>query len=237
VLQNLSERLEHDIAEMMISNGDAKKSRKRIRLQEPLKKARQEVLKEQLLHEEFVEEQKVRAETTRAQEQAQVLRAKRLSRHHGASIDIDERLDSQDEDYVVLQSYPGGPDEVAPDPERDPSERELREKFKSEQHVFRDEQKKLAFERELLRKQRHAFGVERDRFEERRRQHPDDGLRREHSGREREHEVRRRRSEEPRRQREEDARERKERREDLHVAQVYEEPRHRRRRGGRMSFF
>jgi hypothetical protein len=66
VLQNLSERLEHDIAEMMISNGDAKKSRKRIRLQEPLKKARQEVLKEQLLHEEFVEEQKVRAETTRS---------------------------------------------------------------------------------------------------------------------------------------------------------------------------
>jgi IgA-specific serine endopeptidase len=238
VMQNLSQRLEKDISEMMISNGDTKKARKRKHQRRPLEKARRKVLKEQLLQEEFEDEQDVRAETRRAQDEAAALRSMRLSRPPYARTDIGETLGSEDEDYIVLRPYPAPPDQMEPESEQHRVERELREKSKSEQHAVRDEQKKVAFERELLRKQRQAFDVERNQFEEeRRRQHQDDKIRRERSEREREHEVRRRRSEEPRREREQDERVRSEQDEDSRVARVYEEPRHRRRRGGRMSFF
>lgn len=101
----------------MISNGDTKKSRERSQLQEPLQKARQDVLREQLLQAELVEEEKVRAETERAEEEAHRLRTKRVSRPTGARSIIDERLDSEDDDYIFLRSYRrAGTDEVRIDP-------------------------------------------------------------------------------------------------------------------------
>jgi hypothetical protein len=119
VLQTLSKRLEHDIKDMMISNGDTKKARKRRDLQEPLRKARQDVLKEQLLREELFEEQKVRAETERAEAKAQDLRSKRESRLPGERVIINDWLDSEDEYYSFLRSYWGpGPDELRTAPEQ-----------------------------------------------------------------------------------------------------------------------
>ena len=135
VLQNLSKRLEHDIKEMMISNGETRKSRKRRDLQEPLQRARQEVLKEQLIREELFEEQKVRAETKRAEEKARFLRASRVSRPSDEKISIDEWLDSEDEDYVILRSY-RGPDGIRIDPEQGRPEVDRRFGFQ-QAHVYR----------------------------------------------------------------------------------------------------
>jgi hypothetical protein len=135
VLHTLSKRLEHDIKDMMISNGDTKKARKRRDLQEPLQKARKEVLKEQLLREELFEEQKIRAETERAEEKARFLRTSRASRPFDEKIIIDEWLDPEDEDYVILRPYPG-PDEIRIDPEQGRPEMYRRNGFQ-EAHLYR----------------------------------------------------------------------------------------------------
>ena len=119
----------------MISNGDTKKARKRRDLQEPLQKARKEVLKEQLLREELFEEQKIRAETERAEEKARFLRTSRVSRPFDEKIIIDEWLDPEDEDYVILRPYPG-PDEIRVDPEQGRPKMYRRNGFQ-EAHLYR----------------------------------------------------------------------------------------------------
>ena len=95
MLQSLSNRLEENIADMMISNGDGKKLRERRRLRRPLQDAQREILAEKLLEADQAEAQKLRMETQRARREAEALRSKRMSSRAYGSVHIDDYRDER----------------------------------------------------------------------------------------------------------------------------------------------
>ena len=113
VLHDLSERLEKDIGEMLISKGDTKKARERRQLRAPLEKARKDVLKEESIQEEFEQEQRVLFETRRAEQRVRFLRSMRPSEYPGASVRFEDGYIPEDQIYFDPQPHP--PDELGPD--------------------------------------------------------------------------------------------------------------------------
>jgi len=114
VLHTLSERLEKDIAEMMISKGDVKKSRDRRNLRAPLEEARREALKEESLQEEFEQEQQVLFETRRAEDRVRFLRTMRSSGYPGTGYHFGDGVFPGDEIYDAPRPSPGPPGDIGP---------------------------------------------------------------------------------------------------------------------------
>jgi hypothetical protein len=202
VLQNLSERLEDDIKEMLISSGNREKAHKRSRQRRPLEKARRKVLKEQARQEELVEDRKVEIETERAQKKAKDLRSMRSSRRpSSANTSVDGEIDREDDDFIILESHLDS-DGMKLKQERDRLEAEwerlrkeqkesqarekqraadqerLQERLQQQQHESQAREKQRAADQERLQErlwqQQEEMRVERLDLEQEKRRHQDD---------------------------------------------------------------
>lgn len=187
VLQNLSQRLERNIANMMISNGDGKKLRERRRMRRPLEEAQREVLREKSLEADREDLQQVKVETHRARQEARDLRSKRMSSDPGAA-DIIEILGGDvsrtssavsatrpyNKDYDVFDSEPSVKPQKFARLERTRRPRVARAKFdevgiKTERELLVLEEQEPADVLQPMREQHRPSQSGKERFDENRR--------------------------------------------------------------------